>query len=272
LDDAPVEEKPMHRKFAMAAVSGAAALSAFVLPTAAQAAPAVGSVPNTPRIEDVVVNEGKNVVLGDPTQPHQIPVTVTAQAKAGIESVDVALWHGKSFDAADAYLLPSDSDCVKVNATTTTCTEVLEVSYHDWANSYAGTWHVDVHAMSASTSHEVTDANRYANVKVQRESSLSLRTSKEQVKDGGGVLVTGTLDRADWETGQSAGYAGVTARLQFRREGSRYFTTVRTVRSASTGSLQASVKPEEDGYWRWSYSGDRTTAAATSAPQFVAAG
>jgi hypothetical protein len=271
LDDAPVEEKPMQRKFAMAAVSGAAALSAFVLPTAAQAAPAVGSVPNTPRIEDVVVNEGKNVVLGDPTQPHQIPVTVTAQARAGTETVNVALWHGKSFDAADAYLLPSDSDCVKVNATTTTCTEVLEVSYHDWANSYAGTWHVDAYAMSTSTSHETTDATRYANVKVLRESSLSLRASMEQVKDGG-VLFTGTLGRADWETGQSAGYAGVTARLQFRGEGSRHFTTVRTVRSASTGSLQASVKPERNGYWCWSYSGDSSTAAATSAPQFVAAG
>lgn len=134
----------------MAAVTGALALSALVVPAAAQAdgAHGVGAVGAArsvfrtapfgakalsraavdTRITSVTVNGGKDIVLGT-TVAKTITASVTATDSSGIQDAVVFLWHGSNIDTdVDGYLGPQVdenttqvSKCTKVNATTSTC-------------------------------------------------------------------------------------------------------------------------------------------------------
>ncbi len=58
-------------------------------------------------------------------------------------------------------------------------------------------------------------------------------------------------------------------RLQFRPKGGNTYSTVKTVKSDTTGKLKANFTAAADGYWRWHFAGTSTTPAVTTAGDFV---
>ncbi|MYX97364.1 hypothetical protein GT045_21715, partial [Streptomyces sp. SID486] len=91
----------------------------------------------------------------------------------------------------------------------------------------------------------------------------------EPVKKGRTLTVTGRLTRADWQDHKYHGYSGQPVKLQFRKKGSSAYTTLKTVRTNSAGSLKTTAKATADGYYRFSFAGTTTTAAVSAAGDFV---
>jgi hypothetical protein len=58
-------------------------------------------------------------------------------------------------------------------------------------------------------------------------------------------------------------------KLQFRKKGSSTYTTVKTIRTNSTGNLKTTVKATVDGFFRWSFAGTSTTPAVNAAGDFI---
>ncbi|MFD8734645.1 hypothetical protein ACFV06_06955, partial [Streptomyces sp. NPDC059618] len=56
---------------------------------------------------------------------------------------------------------------------------------------------------------------------------------------------------------------------QFKKKGSTTYTTVKTVRTSSTGALKTTVTASADGYYRYSFAGTTTTPAVSAAGDFV---
>lgn len=89
------------------------------------------------------------------------------------------------------------------------------------------------------------------------------------MKKGKTITVTGKLARANWETYKYQGYVGQPVKLQFRKKNSNTYTTVKTLKTNSTGNLTTTVKAVEDGYWRYNFAGTTTTPAAIATGDFV---
>ncbi|MGW3165226.1 DUF5707 domain-containing protein [Streptomyces sp. NPDC001142] len=283
----------------VAAVSGALALSALAVPAAhaddtanvpnipTSAAEIFGIAPqgaskaartaaatSDPVISKVVVNGGKDIVLGT-TASKTVSVSVTASHPSGISDAFVALWHGKdlySEDSVDGAVVPNEdaAKCTKVNTTTSTCklTFTFEPGWELYKNSLAGTWKVAA-AVLAGDEASATDNQAYGKVRVQRASKLTVNASPEPVKKGRTITVTGKLSRANWETFKYQGYTGQPVKLQFRKKNSKTYTTIKTIKTNSIGNLKTTVKASVDGYWRYSFAGTSTTPAFTTAGDFV---
>jgi single-stranded DNA-binding protein len=104
---------------------------------------------------------------------------------------------------------------------------------------------------------------------VQRYSKLTVNASPEPVKKGKTVTVTGKLSRANWEDNEYHGYTNQSVKLQFRKKNSSTYTTVKTIKSNSTGNLKTTVTASTDGYYRYSFAGTATTPAVNAAGDFV---
>ncbi|MFH8474663.1 DUF5707 domain-containing protein [Streptomyces sp. NPDC018000] len=289
----------MRIRTTVAAVTGALALSALAVPAAhaddtanlphiptsvaeffgsdPQGAPKAASAAaatSEPVISKVVVNGGKDIVLGT-TASKTVSATFTASHSSGISEAFIALWHGKDLSLPETVdgAVESNEDgakCTKVNATTSTCkaTFTIDPRYHLYKNSLAGTWKVAVAAVSGDeTSAAVKEA--FKTVGVQRLSKLTVNAAPEPVKKGGTITVTGKLSRANWEDYAYHGYTGQSVKLQFRKKNSSTYTTVKTIKTNSTGNLKTTVKASVDGYWRYSFGGTSTTPAVTTAGDFV---
>lgn len=89
------------------------------------------------------------------------------------------------------------------------------------------------------------------------------------MKKGKTLTVTGKLSRANWDTNKYAGYAAQPVKLQFRKKGSTVYTTVKTVKTSSTGVLKTTVTASVDGYYRYTFAGTTTTPAISAAGDFV---
>jgi hypothetical protein len=133
-------------------------------------------------------------------------------------------------------------------------------------NTLAGPWDVYVQLRSK-------DGDYYGDVHgthpVKRRSTLTVNASPEPVAKGRTITVTGKLARANWDRYVYAGYTAQPVKLQFRPKGSNTYTTVRTIKSDSTGKLKTSVTAGRDGYWRWNFAGTATTPAVKTAGDFV---
>ncbi|MFJ6016669.1 DUF5707 domain-containing protein [Streptomyces sp. NPDC092952] len=254
----------MRTRSAVAAASGALVLSALGLP-AAHAAPVA------PVVSKVTVNGGKDIVLGT-TAPRTVTVSVTASHPSGIDTGWLLLWHGKDQEEGlDAVLLPNEerATCTAVNATTSTCSLTLTVDPRvDLPkNAVAGTWHVLAGARAVDGSD--TSSDFASTARVQRYSKLTVNAAPEPVKKGKTLTITGKLSRANWEDHAYHGYAGQSVKLQFRKKDSSTYTTVKTIRTSSTGTLKTTAKASVDGYWRYSFAGTSTTPAVSAAGDFV---
>ncbi|MFD7526986.1 MULTISPECIES: calcium-binding protein [unclassified Streptomyces] len=292
----------MRIRATVAAVSGALALSALAVPAAqagdhsvpnlnkptsgaevfgtaaargaSKAAAATAAATSEPVISKVVVNGGKDVVLGT-TAKKTISISVTASHASGVVDAYADLWHGtnpNSPDTIDGAILPNEdvSKCTKVNATTSTCklTFTVDPRYDLYKNALAGTWHVSAGALAGNQT-DIAYTDFYSTARVQRLSKLTVNAAPEPVKKGGTITVTGKLSRANWEDHAYHGYATQSVKLQFRKKTSSTYSTVKTIKTNSTGNLKTTVKASVDGYWRYSFAGTSTTPTVTTAGDFV---
>ncbi|MFF3687679.1 calcium-binding protein [Streptomyces sp. NPDC002187] len=264
-----------------AAIVGALVLTALAVPAAqAEEGPAgprkttfsakapADEVLGDTKITKVIVNNGKDIVLGT-TAPKTVPVTLTATDAAGIQDAWVELWHGNDWDSPDVLAVPHESVCKEVNATTSTCTMniTIDPQLDLDKNALAGTWKVTAYAWGKDG--DLVQKDTYKTHRVQRASKLTVNAAPEPVTKGRKITVTGKLSRANWETSTYKGYADQPVKLQFRKAGTSTYSTVKTVRTNSTGNLSTTVTASKDGYWRWSFGGTTTTPAVNATGDYV---
>ncbi|MEU0038783.1 MULTISPECIES: DUF5707 domain-containing protein [unclassified Streptomyces] len=277
----------MRTRATVAAVSGALALSAFVVP-AAQAADAPGAAALTrsvqtntvksptdethgdTKISNVVVNGGKAIVLG-PTTKKTFTVTFTASDNSGIAMALAVLYHGANIDDADNGAVPNEgqkASCTAVSSTTSNCKETFTVQANqDLLDAHAGTWKVWAIAQGKDANYVQKDNAK--SFYIQRASKLTVNAAPEPVKKGKTITVTGALTRASWQTGKYPGYTGQPVKLQFKKKGASTYTTVKTVKTTTGGALKTTVTASVDGTYRYSFAGTTTTPGVSATGDYV---
>ncbi|MFE5144153.1 calcium-binding protein [Streptomyces fagopyri] len=268
----------MRIRVTVAAATGALALSALAVP-AAQAAEGPGATSvarsvvadavKTPAdeshgdtaISNVVVNGGKDIVLGTTTKK-TFTVSFTAKDNSGVKWAQAILWHGANFDNLDGGAVADSSDgraaCTKVNATTSNCKAAFTVKADvDLVDSLAGGW--KVWAIAQGTDADYVQKDNVKGFQIQRLSKLTVNAAPEPVKKGKTITVTGALTRASWNSGKYLGYTGQSVKLQFKKKGATTYTTVKTIKTTTAGALKTTVTASVDGAYRYSFAGTTTT-------------
>lgn len=256
----------MRTRALTAVLSGGLALAAFSAP----AAQASQTSPTT--ITSVVVNGGKPIVVG--TTGKTVTGTVTGTNNSGILSGNVFLWHSTSdFNHRDAVLSdPGTAVCNSPSATGTCKSKisVIPALGGDLAlnrNALAGTWHIA--AVLTGKNGQSAFAYDYSKIKVLRQSKLTANATPEPVKKGKTITVSGKLSRANWATAEYGGYGTQSVKLQFKKNGSSSFTTVKTVKSGTSGAVKTTVKASVDGFYRFVFAANASTAGVASTADFV---
>ncbi|MFB7504315.1 hypothetical protein [Streptomyces broussonetiae] len=290
----------MRIRATVAAVSGALALSALVVP-AAQAADAGSSsfradaakvlshaasgksafsaATATAKLNVTFSNLkiAKAVRVG--TTNHvstSVTFTLTHGADVDIKSSDFAtgpfLYKGSSSNPGNMLFGDNPATCTATSATTASCKGLIDIypgpKDEELVNSDAGTWHAGALALKYSTTDSAAQFNLGTTL-VQRNSTLTVDAAPEPVKKGATVTVTGKLSRANWEDHHYHGYTGQSVLLQFRKQGSSTYTTLKTVKTDSTGNIRTTTKATVDGYYRYSFAGTSTTTAVNATGDFV---
>ncbi|MFI6357879.1 calcium-binding protein [Streptomyces sp. NPDC050743] len=257
----------MFRRSAVAALSGALALSALTV-TAARADSGAGDT----QVLLAVVNGGEPVVLGAMTKK-TVTLSISASDDSGIKDAYGWLYHG-SFDNPDGFAGPgSDTPltCTPVagSTTTSTCTASITIDPNAMLiNANAGTWHIWTSV--DANDFDYVDTENAGTFLMKRAAKLTVDASPEPVAAGATITVKGALTRADWGKGGTySGYAGQSVKLQFRKAGTTTYTTVKTVTSGTGGALKTTATATADGYWRWSFAGTGTTGPAKASGDYV---
>lgn len=289
----------MRIRATVAAVSGALALSALIAPVAqADTSPQVkdgrttaaerlaeakdGSAVQSfaaaevPVVEKVTVNGGKDVVVGKSTAV-TFAVYVRASHSSGIdgESLYVDIWKGANPEYPDGWLLPNETTptCTVQSATTSTCklTFTAEPGTLDpfelYSNNLAGTWNVA--PVVWANNYDAYGDDYGSTTRIKRMSAVTVNAAPEPVTKGKAITVTGKLTRASWVSKAYIGYSGQSVALQFRKAGTSTYTTLKTVKTNSTGNLSTTVTASADGYFRYTYAGNVTSSPATAAGDFI---
>jgi hypothetical protein len=279
----------MRIRATVAVACGALALSAFAIP-ASQAAqpkadhPTLGHLgfasqqnvspqsakrslvaATVPVISKVVVNAGKPIVIGT-TAPKKVTVAVTASHASGIADARAAIWTGTTLTSDDSYGFNQNeaaATCKAASATTSTCTVTVTIDPKFLWNTDAKTW--KVYAGVLSKDGNITEKEKASTTHLQRLSRLTVNATPEPVKKGATLTVTGKLDRANWDTAKYAGYSTQSVTLQFRKKTSTAYSTVKTVKTSTTGALKTTTKSTVDGAYRYSFAGTTTTPAVIAA-------
>ncbi|MFJ6832520.1 hypothetical protein [Streptomyces sp. NPDC091209] len=259
----------------MAALVGALALTALTAPQAQAASTGI-------TMSNVVVNNGLPIVVGT-SEVKRPPVTFDIALPSGYTvegplgwATDPYLYHGTTAaagaDGGGIYV--AGYTCFEKSARTARCEGELyiEPRYRLDSNGDATTWKIGL-ALRLFKSSGSLKAEEYktapGSVSVRRWAKVTANASPEPVAKGRTLTVTGSLTRADWVKHTYTGFAGQSAKLQFRPKGGSTYSTVKTVTSGSTGALKTTVTATTDGYWRWTFGGTSTTGAATAAGDFV---
>ncbi|MDX3135563.1 hypothetical protein PV367_38530 [Streptomyces europaeiscabiei] len=282
----------MRTHTAATVLSSAVVLSTLVLPGTAQAAEHSGAATDlrafaSERVQpqdalggttfkNGVVNKGKDIVLGV-TGKKAVPVTFTAFDEEGVAITQAFLWQGTDSSSTDTITGALESDAYPTCTETPvqggysySCKTVFTidpaVAFKD-GNGTAGTWKVFLGAYDLYANASYDDD--VARTKIKRAAKLTTNASPEPVREGRTITVTGKLSRANWTTGKYAGYATQPVQLQFRKRGSSTYTTVKTVKTSSTGTLSTTTRAGSDGYYRFVFAGTTTTGSATATGDFV---
>ncbi|WP_327295324.1 MULTISPECIES: hypothetical protein [unclassified Streptomyces] len=255
----------MRRTALLATVFSAAAVGVLGAPAAH--AEGKGDI----RVTKTVVNNGGNVIVG----VHDVktfPVTFTVKDNSGVKGVShVSVFNSKNgYDSGDW----TGNTCHKSSSTTSVCTETFEV-HPAWLkssvdidpNELAGTWQVNATVQAKDGDYWIHDS--LAHFDFKRASTLTADATPEPVAKGGKLTVMGKLARANWNDLKYHGYTKQNVKLQFKKAGASAYTTVKTVRTSSTGTLSTTVTATASGTWRWDFSGTHTTMAITSAGDTV---
>ncbi|MFF7526954.1 hypothetical protein [Streptomyces pseudovenezuelae] len=255
------------------AASGAVALSALAVP-AAQAAPAGPAV----TFSNLKVNSGKNIVVGTTsTVTVSATYTVTKPANLSASSFQTGpvLYRGATLGLDSDDLLAGDGPgtCTASSSTVLKCSAKIQFRPKgtdedgDLISSQAGTWKLGALAVNADDG--ITWQGGLGSTHLQRRATLTANASPEPVKKGKTITVTGKLARANWDTNTYAGYSTQPVKLQFRKKGSSTYTTLKTIKTSSTGTLKTTTTATVDGYYRYSFAGTTTTPSVSAAGDFV---
>ncbi|MEU5888398.1 hypothetical protein ABZ835_16385 [Streptomyces sp. NPDC047461] len=258
---------------AVSVVTGAMALTALAVP-AAQAATTAGPAVT---FSELKVNSGKNIVVGTTTQVTVTATyTVTKPATLAASSFQTGpvLYRGDTLgvNSDDLMLGDNPGTCTASSSTVLKCTAKIEFrpdtsDTDELLNSQAGTWKLG--ALAADEDGGLTWQSGFGTTKLQRRSTLTVNASPEPVTKGKTITVTGKLSRANWETNKYAGYASQYVKLQFRKAGTTTYTTVKTVKTSSTGNLSTTVTASADGSYRYSFAGTTTTPAVSATGDYI---
>ncbi|MBW8817040.1 MAG: hypothetical protein JF598_02105 [Streptomyces sp.] len=255
------------------AASGAVALSALAVP-AAQAAPAGPAV----TFSQLKVNSGKNIVVGS-TSMVTVSATYTVTKPASLDAnsfqTGPVLYRGTTLGLNSDDLLGGDDPgtCTASSSTVLKCTAKIQFRPKgsdedgDLVSSEAGTWKLGALAVNADDG--MTWQGDLGTTHLQRRSTLTANAAPEPVKKGKTITVTGKLARANWDTNTYAGYSTQPVKLQFRKKGSSTYTTLKTIKTTSTGTLKTTTTATVDGYYRYSFAGTTTTPGVSAAGDYV---
>lgn len=289
----------MRIRATVAAVSGALALSALAVPAAQAgeapsfreaAAAALEADRNAPAERsafaaaaaigdlDVSFSGLKIAAAVKVGTTNKVSTTVTYKITHGadvdIKSADFAtgpyIYKGSYEQPVNLLLGDNPATCTATSATTATCKGKIDVypAYDELINSDSGTWRAGALALNYATE-QFSDQGAMGTTKVQRISRLTVNASPEPVKKGKTITVTGKLSRANWETHKYHGYSTQKVQLQFRKKNSSTYTTVKTIKTSTTGQLKTTVKATVDGYYRYNFAGTTTTPAIKAAGDFI---
>jgi hypothetical protein len=286
----------MHIRATVAAVSGALALSAFVVP----AAQAAGSAPSyqAEAAKILAAHSGRTafsstaaaadlgVTFSDLKIAKAVKVGTTAHVST---TVTYTLTHGSNYDiTSDDFdsgpviykgsidtpdnLLGGEAaaTCTATSTTTANCSGKIDIypGEGDLLNSDAGKWSAGALALQYSTG-DYSLQGGLGSTLVQRASKLTVNAAPEPVKKGKTVTVTGKLSRANWEDNLYHGYTSQPVKLQFRKKSSSTYTTLKGIYSNSTGALKTTTTATVDGYFRFSFAGTSTTPAVSATGDYV---
>ncbi|MGW3119636.1 hypothetical protein ACWDBW_21280 [Streptomyces sp. NPDC001107] len=290
----------MRIRATVAAVSGALALSAFALP-AAHAADAPSYKTEAAKI--FAAHTGKTAFSSEAaaadlgvtfsnlkiaaavkvgTTNHvatTVTYTLTHGANYDINSSDFdsgpVIYKGSSFGAGNVLGGELPATCTATSATTASCKGNIDIfpqneegTAGDLLNSDAGKWTAGAIALQYSTGDHSVQGDLGTTL-VQRNSTLTVNASPEPVKKGKTITVTGKLSRANWEDNKYHGYSTQPVKLQFRKKGSSTYTTLKTIKTSTTGDLRTTTTATVDGYYRYSFAGTTTTPAVNATGDFV---
>jgi hypothetical protein len=233
----------------------------------------------------VKVNNGKSIVVGT-TNTVKVPFsyTLTHGADVNVTASDfvtsIDLYKGASFESNDWDIVGTKAACTVKTTTTATCTGTVSIDPLELINSDAGTWKSAAFAVAYNGQNQTTPADpskigvavkdpAAANFYLQRLSKLTVNAAPEPVKKGKTITVTGALTRANWETGKYAGYGTQSVKLQFKKKGATAYTTVKTIKTSTTGALKTTVTASVDGTFRYSFAGTSTTPAVNATGDYV---
>ncbi|UFR03827.1 calcium-binding protein [Streptomyces sp. Go40/10] len=249
----------MRIRASVAVVGGALALSALAVP----AAQADGGYGDT-KITKVVVDSDNKVQIGT-SGAVTIKVSVTATDNSGIKGAQAFDLRGPGY----GWETTGKPSCVAVNSTTSTCTASVKIDPKvDYlSNSNAGTWYVG--AWIDANDDDFVSKDKAGSFSFQRAAKLTVNAAPEPVKKGRTLTVTGALTRANWESLKYGGYGSQSVKLQFKKKGAGAYTTLKTVKADSKGNLKTTTTATADGYYRFSFAGNASTAAVSAAGDFV---
>ncbi|MEW1774210.1 hypothetical protein [Streptomyces sp. NPDC086777] len=257
----------MRIRATVAAVSGALALSAFIAP----AAHAAGSAPNV-TFSNVKVNKGSSMVVGTAKASFAVTYTVThpSSLKASDFVTGPAIYRGTSVTKpSDLFVSDDPGTCTAASTTVLNCKATLVFTVNgdsDLTNSEAGSWNVAAIAVGQSGSKWV---GGLGTTKILRATKLTVNATPEPVKKGKTVTVTGSLTRANWDTHKYGAFGSQSVKLQFRKKSSTTYTTLKTIKTSSTGALKTTTTATVDGYYRYSFAGTSTTPAVSATGDYV---
>ncbi|GGZ24416.1 hypothetical protein GCM10010387_17250 [Streptomyces inusitatus] len=268
------------RTSAAAITTGAIALTCLTAPAAQAAEKPAGpsafavkmqgddiTIGNT-KVWNAVLNGGKPIIVGV-SKKKKVTLTFNASDNSGVLG-SAGLWRGKNLDEMEAAI---EADQPEVGCTGKSATKTCKMTFTFdpksgfLNNGMAGRWKLGIAALAKDEDLAVKGNARSA--LLQRLSKISINVSPEPVKKGKTLTVTGSLTRANWESGKYAGYTKQPVQLQFRKKGGKTFTTVKTVKTDSKGNLKTTVKASADGTYRYSFAGNSTTPAITNGGDFI---
>ncbi|WP_330289043.1 hypothetical protein [Streptomyces sp. NBC_00576] len=308
----------MHIRATVAAVSGALALSAFVVPAAQADVHASGGDSNYRAAVAKVLGVGKTAFITSPVddgEPYPLNVTfsnfkvaksITVGATGHVVvPVTYKLTHGtevniKASDFMSGPVLYRGSDaespdslgvlggekaatCTATSTTVANCKANVDIypAEGDLTVPDAGAvWTAGALAIAFNGQDpegEVIDPSKIGiaqqgdlgTTTVRRLGKLTVNASPEPVKKGKTITVTGRLTRANWDGANYTGYGNQPVKLQFRKNGTSTYTTVKTIKTVANGDLKTTVTATADGFFRYVFAATPTTSDAFAAPDFI---
>ncbi|MFC4032345.1 DUF5707 domain-containing protein [Streptomyces polygonati] len=240
----------------------------------ALAAPAAFAAGAAPTIDKVSVPS----LVFSPQGTDTFTFSSTVSSASGIKSVQLLPW--PKFLETELGYTPAAADvkdpsnpkvtCKASSATTSVCTDSEPLNAHtDLAdNAAAGGWYA---AVLVTAKDGTTTFNAKAtSFSFRRQSVVTVDAAPEPVKKNATLTVTGHLSLADWSTGAWRRYGAQTVQLQFRASTATAYTTLKSVKTSSTGELKTTVKATASGFFRYVYAGNSLVAPSTAAVDGVA--